>query len=183
MKLTRKQLRRLIEARIKPSMVLPDEYSDLQPTIDDLAKARSEDSMGRQYADNTFDSIIDPILGVDDQSAPFSQREFEYDYPMIQDPAFKKGVEDLFEIFMYENKVFANDIYSETLEGYQELVRDFFTDELPRMSQSPGYFRGNIPASLLHTFKSGKIPYQLTDVIRKIVDPISERIYNEWQSM
>ena len=183
MKITRKQLRKLIEARIKPSMILPDEYSDLQPTIDALAKGRDEDRMGRQYADNSFDSIIDPILGIDDKSAPFSQREFEYDYPMIQDPAFKKGVEDLFEIFMYENKVFANDIYNETLEDYQELVRDFFIDELPEMAQSAGYFKGKIPAAIAHTFKSKEMPYQLADMIKKIVDPISKRIYDEWQSM
>ena len=115
---------------------------------------------------------------------PFSKREFEYDYPLIEDPEFAKNIADLFEIFLYENKVFASDIDDGMpLEEYNSMAGDFFIDELPSMANKPGYFTGKvIPPSIKHTFSSEKIPYQLLNNIRKIVDPISSRIWNDWTS-
>ena len=69
------------------------------------------------------------------------------------------------------------------LEEYNSMAGDFFIDELPSMANKPGYFTGKvIPPSIKHTFSSGKIPYQLLNNIRKIVDPISSRIWNDWTS-
>ena len=94
MKLTRKQLRKLIEARIKPSLEIPGLDSSLQQKLQNLAGGRAGDARGRQYADRSFDALIDPLTGDD---VPFSQREFQYDYPMVEDPEFKRGIEDLFD--------------------------------------------------------------------------------------
>ena len=101
-----------------------------------------------------------------------------FSYPLVEDPDFEKGIADLFEIFMYENKGFANDVYDLELEDYQEMVRDEFIDQLPgavaRRSK-----KNMISPSLSHTFSKGKIPYQLEEIIRKIVDKLSEKAYDE----
>ena len=180
MKLTRKQLRKLIEARIKPSF--PPEVGDsLAQKLQGLADSRSEDAAGRQSADRYLDTLIGSYpsqQGLED----YSVREFEYDYPLLQDPKFSESISDLFEIFMYENKVFANDIEDGmSLEEYKDMARDFFMGELPRMATRPGYFTDKvIPPSISHTLSGGKIPYQIEGIVKKIVDPMSERIWNSW---
>ena len=181
MKITRKQLRKLIEAKIKPTLDIPGLGDRAQQNLYKMAADRDLDSAGRQSADNTLDSLVGAFQ-FDEE--PFSKREFEYDYPLIEDPEFAKNVANLFEIFMYENKLFANDIDDGMpLEGYKEMSYDFFIDELPSMVNKPGYFRGKtIPSSISHTFSSGKVPYQLEGEIRKIIDPISSRIWNDWTS-
>ena len=173
MKLSRKQLRKLIEARIKPSLEIPGLDSSSQQKIRDLASSRSKDTMGRQYADRSFDSLIDPLTGDD---VPFSQREFQYNYPMIEDPEFKRGIEDLFEIFMYENKGFSNDVYDLELEDYQDMVNEEFVDQLP----SQIFRRKNIVTpAVAHTFSSGEIPYQIEEIIKRITSKIAKRVYED----
>ena len=181
MKITRKQLRKLIEAKIKPTLDIPGLGDRAQQNLYKMAADRDLDSAGRQSADNTLDSLVGAFQ-FDEE--PFSKREFEYDYPLIEDPEFAKNVANLFEIFMYENKLFANDIDDGmSLEEYKEMSYDFFIDELPSMVNKPGYFRGKvIPPSISHTFSIGKVPYRLEGVIKKIIDPISSRIWNDWTS-
>lgn len=181
MKITRKQLRKLIEAKIKPTLDIPGLSDRRQQNLYTMAADRDLDSGGRQSADNVLDSLVGAFQPDEE---PFSKREFEYDYPLIEDPKFAKNIADLFEVFMYENKVFANDIDDGMpLEEYKEMAHDFFIDDLPGMANKPGYFTGKvIPASINHTFSSGKIPYQLKNAIKEIVDPISSRIWNEWTS-
>tara|TARA_B100000674_G_scaffold401426_1_gene347217 strand:- start:591 stop:1130 length:540 start_codon:yes stop_codon:yes gene_type:complete len=174
MKLSRKQLRRLIEARIKPSLEVPGLDPIDQQKIDVLASSRDEDAMGREYADNFFDGVIDPLQGED---IPFSQREFEYDYPMVEDPNFAKAIADLFEGHMYVEKAFASDIEGGmTLEDYKEMARDYFMEDLPQKAMNSS------SPSLRHTFSSGNMPYQLKDIVKRIVDPISERIWKDWSN-
>ena len=181
MKITRKQLRKLIETKIKPSLEMPGLSDYAQKNLYTLADGRDQDSSGREFADRYLDSMVDSFPSQEGLD-PYSEREFRYDYPLIEDPEFSKNISDLFDIFMYENKVFANDIEDGmSLEEYKDMARDFFMEVLPRMSTRPGYFTGGeIPRSIGHTFSSGKIPYQLEDIIKRIVDPISERIWNDW---
>ena len=71
------------------------------------------------------------------------------------------------------------------MPNYQKNVeiRDFFIELLPEMSTRPGYFTGGkIPASISHTFSTGKVPYQLEEIIKRIVDPMSEKIWNDWNN-
>ena len=173
MKLSRKQLRKLIEARIKPSLEIPGLDSSLQQKLQNLAGGRAGDARGRQYADRSFDALIDPLTGDD---VPFSQREFQYDYPMVEDPEFKRGIEDLFEIFMYENKGFSNDVYDLELEDYQDMVNEEFVDQLP----SQIFRRKNtVTPAIAHTFSSGEIPYQIEDIIKSITSKIAKRVYED----
>ena len=172
MKLSRRQLRKLIEARIKPSLAVPGLDPIDQQKIDILASSRDEDAMGRRYADNFFDGVIDPLQGED---IPFSQREFEYDYPMVEDPNFAKGIADLFEVFLYQEKAFASDIEDGmSLEEYKEMARDFFMEGLPQTAAS------STNPAVRHSFSTGKVPYQLKDEVKRIVDPISERVWTDW---
>lgn len=180
-KLNRMQLRRLIEARIKPTTTIPGMNPSRQEKLDVLASRRDQDVMGREFADNSFDAVIDPFRGDD---VPFSRREFQYDHPLVEDPNFKKNIADLFDIFMYEHKVFANDIEDGMpVEEYKNMCSDFFIELLPEMSTKPGYFTGGkIPASISHTFSTGKVPYQLEEIIKRIIDPMSEKIWNDWNN-
>ena len=172
MKITRKQLRRLIEARIKPTTDVPGLESRLQKNLDTMAVGRDQDFMGRRFADKSFDALIDPLQGED---VPFSQREFEYGHPMVEDPAFAEGIADLFERFMYAEKAFASDIEDGmSLEEYKAMARDFFMEGLPQVAIS-----SDNPA-VKHSFSSGKVPYQLEDAVKRIVDPISERVWKDW---
>ena len=181
MKITRRQLRKLIEAKIKPTLDIPGLGDRAQQNLYTMAADRDLDSAGRQSADNTLDSLVGAFQ-FDEE--PFSKREFKYDYPLIEAPEFAKNIADLFEIFMYENKLFAGDIDDGmTLKDYNNQSYDFFIDELPGMVNKPGYFREKvIPSSISHTFSSGKVPYQLGGEIKKIIDPISSRIWNDWTS-
>lgn len=174
MKLTRKQLRRLIETRIKPTTSIPGMDPMTQQKLDTLASARDTEAMGRRFADNSFDALIDPLRGDD---VPFSQREFEYDHPMVEDPKFSEGIADLFERFMYAEKAFASDIEDGmSLEEYKAMARDFFMEGLPQVAIS-----SDNPA-VKHSFSSGKVPYQLEDAVKRIVDPISERVWTDWSN-
>ena len=174
MKLTRRQLRKLIETRIKPTTAIPGMDPVTQQKLDTLASSRETDSMGREFADNTFDALIDPFRKDD---TPFSQREFEYDYPLVEDPKFAEGVKELFDMFMYENKVFAGDIEDGmSLEDYKEMVTDDFIEELPQAA-----IKSDNPA-VRHSFSSGKLPYQLKDIIKRIVDPMAENVWTDWSN-
>ena len=64
MRISRKKLRQLIEAMIKPSLEVPDISDRMQQNLYTLAAGRDEDSMGREYADKSFDAaeIIYPDL-------------------------------------------------------------------------------------------------------------------------
>ena len=174
MKLTRKQLRRLIEAKIKLTTNVPGLDPQLQQKLDTLASSRETDAGGRELADRSFDNIIDPLRGDD---VPFSQREFEYDYPMVENPDFAKGIEDLFEVFLYEEKAFASDIEGGmTLEEYKNMAGDMFVGILPQIG------RGSTNPAVRHSFSTGEVPYQLENAVRRIVDPISERVWNDWSN-
>lgn len=176
MKLTRKQLRKLIETRIKPTTTIPGMDPITQQKLDTLASSRETDAMGREFADNTFDALIDPLRGDD---IPFSQREFEYDYPMAEDPKFAEGVKELFDMFMYENKVFAGDIEDGmSLEDYKEMASNDFMERIPWLS-----IESDNPA-IRHSFSPGKLPYpyQLKDTVKRIVDSVSEDIWKDWSS-
>jgi len=174
MKLTRRQLRKLIETRIKPTTAIPGMDPVTQQKLDTLAAGRETDAMGREFADRGFDALIDPFRKDD---TPFSQREFEYDHPMVEDPRFAEGIQELFDGFMYENKVFANDIEDGmSLEDYKEMVTDDFIEELPQAA-----IKSDNPA-VRHSFSSGKLPYQLEDIVKRIVDPISEDVWQDWSS-
>ena len=174
MKLTRKQLRRIIESKIKPVTNIPGLDSDSQQKLDILATSRGSDAMGRRFADTAFDDIIDPLRGDD---VPFSRREFEYEYPMVEDPNFAKDLADLFEVYLYQNKVFAGEIEDGmSLEDYKEMARDYFMEDLPQNAMN------SLSPSLRHTFASGNMPYQLEDEIKRIVDPISESVWKDWSS-
>ena len=172
MKLTRKQLRKLIEAKIKPTTNIPGLDPTNQQKLDTLATARDQDAMGRRFADNWFDGIIDPLRGDD---VPFSQREFDYSHPMVEDPKFAEGIADLFEVFLYQEKAFASDIEDGmSLEAYKAMARDFFMEGLPQAAAS------STNPAVRHSFSSGKVPYQLEDAVGRIVDPISERVWKDW---
>ena len=174
MKLTRSQLRKLIETRIKPTTAIPGIDPVTQQKLDTLAAGRETDAMGREFADRGFDALIDPFRKDD---TPFSQREFEYDYPMTEDPNLAVGVKELFDMFMYENKVFAGDIEDGmSLEDYKEMVIDDFMERVPWLS-----IDSDNPA-VKHSFSPGKLPYpyQLRDTVKRIVDPISEDIWKDW---
>ena len=172
MKITRKQLRKLIEARIKPTTAIPSLDPIRQQKLDTLASARDTDAMGRKFADNTFDSLIDSFR---DDDVPFSQREFEYSHPLVEDPRFAEGIADLFEGFMYAEKAFASDIEEGmSLEEYKKMARDFFMEGLPQVAISSDN------SAVKHSFSSGRVPYQLEEEIKRIIDPISERIWKDW---
>ena len=155
MKITRKQLRRLIETRIKPSTNIPGMDPNTQQKLDTLASARDSEAMGRRYADMSFDALIDTFR---DDDVTFSQREFEYNHPMVEDPNFAKGIADLFEVFLYQEKAFASDIEDGmSLEEYKEMARDFFMEGLPQVAAS------STNPAVRHSFSTGKVPYQLED--------------------
>lgn len=174
MKLTRRQLRKLIETRIKPTTAIPGIDPVTQQKLDTLAAGRKTDAMGRKFADRGFDALIDPLRGDD---VPFSQREFDYAHPMVEDPKFAEGIADLFEIFLYQEKAFAADIEAGmSLEEYKAMARDFFMEGLPQVAVS-----SDNPA-VKHSFSSGKVPYQLEDAVKRIIDPISERVWTDWSN-
>ena len=174
MKLSRRQLRRLIETRIKPSTNIPGMDPNTQQKLDTLASARDSEAMGRRYADRSFDALIDTFR---DDDVTFSQREFEYNHPMVEDPNFAKGIADLFEVFLYQEKAFASDIEDGmSLEEYKEMARDFFMEGLPQVAAS------STNPAVRHSFSTGKVPYQLEDEVKRIVDPISERVWTDWSN-
>ena len=102
MKLNRKQLRALIEARIKPSIEIPElaDSPRLQKNLNTLADTRDQDPDGREFADNYLDSLIDSFESQEGLE-PYSAREFQYNYPLIEDPEFAKAVEDIKEAQLY----------------------------------------------------------------------------------
>ena len=172
--LTRKQLRRLIEAKVKLTTKVPGLDPRRQYNLDVMAAGRKDDAMGRRYADNAFDGIIDSLTGDD---VPFSQREFQYSYPMVEDPRFAEGIADLFEAFLYREKAFVSDIEGGmSLEEYKDMASDFFMQGLPKIAA-----RSTNPA-VSHSFSTGNVPYQLEDAVKRIVDPISERVWNDWSN-
>ena len=174
MKLTRRQLRKLIETRIKPTTAIPGMDPVTQQKLDTLAAGRETDAMGREFADRGFDALIDSFR---DDDVPFSQREFDYAHPMVEDPKFAEGIADLFEIFLYQEKAFAADIEDGmSLEEYKAMAKDFFMEGLPQVAVS-----SDNPA-VKHSFSSGKVPYQLEDAVKRIIDPISERVWKDWSN-
>ena len=178
MKLTRNKLRKLIqEAMIKPTVKLPPDSEHLRPKLDAWAAGREHDAMGREYADASFDELVRSFENDEEDQRSFSQKEFEYDYPMIKDPKFAEGVKELFDMFMYENKVFAGDIEDGmSLEEYKEMVSDDFMERIPWLS-----IDSDNPA-IRHSFSPGKLPYpyQFKDIIKKIVEPVAEDIWKDW---
>ena len=75
MKLTRRQLIKLIEAKIKPTLDIPGLGDRAQKNLYTMAAGRDLDAAGRQSADNTLDSLVGAFQ-FDEE--PFSKREFEW---------------------------------------------------------------------------------------------------------
>ena len=183
MKLTRKKLRKLIEAMIKPSLEVPDISDHMQQNLYTMAAGRDDDRMGREYADNAFDALVDPLSDTEDKS--YSDREFEYDYPLVKHPAFGSKIIEAFEIYAYINKGFAGDIeVTNTFEDFMNNVIDIH-DIVSEAINSNNYKDNIVPNYIEHTFSDYKdsenISYKLKNIIHKIIEPEVAKLWIDWR--
>ena len=170
MKLTKRQLRRLIEM----SMI---KTPPVDPSIDDMI-----DAGDRETADFLQTSVTD------DEDA-YSYKRYSYEYPFMQNPGFLNFLEDKMKYYismMKEDVVWAienTESFKEFVDGY--LDPDEFKNTVREKFGKDAYPRdpSKYAAAIEHTFGTKRIDKtgHLNDDIKKIYVKVIRPIWKDWR--
>ena len=166
MKITRKQLRKLIlESMIRPT---PFDHK-----VDDLIDTGEIENI------RSADELQSSITGDD---IPYSEQIYHYEKPFMQNPDFINYLKEMMEGFLYLNKdVFIGAIQDSN--SFDELIEDYFhaPDFLEMVITYSDFHGHDFAGGAKHSFgspgRSGRIEPVIKDIFREVMLPH----WNDWR--